>query len=86
MGLSDKDKSEARDALALALELNEAEMMIEGLRRLCARRLDSAHMSASERDRWQAAVDALSSVAAELEAANAPQERDNGAQAAQAAP
>jgi hypothetical protein len=84
MALSDKDKLEARDALAMALELNEPETMIEGLRRLCAKRLETAHMSVQERDRWQAAIDALASVAAELEAANKPKARDNGAQGEQA--
>ena len=82
MPLSEQDKSAARDALALALELNEPETMIEGLRRLCAKRLAEAHLNAFDRDRWQSAVNALASVASELERANRPQTRANDAQGA----
>lgn len=86
MPLSDKDKTEARDALALALELNEPETMIEGLRRLCVKRLNDAHMSDFERDRWRGAVDALANVSKELERANVPQQRDSDAPGEQTAP
>lgn len=83
MALTDNDKTEARDALSLALELNEPETMIEGLKRLCARKLGELHISDHERDRWTNARNALDSVATELERANAPQTRANDAQAAQ---
>ena len=82
MPLSDNDKAEARDSLALALELNEPETMIEGLKRLCAGKL-AGRLSDRERDRWRSAHDALQTVAEELKRANAPQMRDNDAQAAQ---
>lgn len=93
MALTDNDKTEARDALSLALELNEPETMIEGLRRLCERKANEAGAytnergfaltSDNERARWRSAAEALDSVAKEPERANAPQMRDNDAQAAQ---
>lgn len=86
MPLSDKDKTEARDAIALALELNEPETMIEGLRRLCERKANEAQIGDNEANRWRSAHDALKSVADELERANAPQTRANAAQEPQAAP
>lgn len=79
-----QDKSEARDATALALELNEPETMVEGLRRLCAKWLEAGDMAPSERDRWQAAINALASVANELEATQAPQTRQVDATTPQA--
>ena len=82
MPLSDNDKTEARDAFSLALELNEPETMIEGLTRLCAGKL-AGRLSDRERDRWRSAHDALQSVAEELRRANAPQMRANDAQTVQ---
>ena len=83
MALSDNDKTEARDAIAMALELNEPETMIEGLKRLCVRKAIDALASDNERSRWRDAANALIDVQRELERANAPQTRDNDAQAAQ---
>lgn len=83
MPLSEHEKSEARDAVALALELNEPETMIDGLQRLCGRKLAGQHMSDNERERWQNAHNALSSVASELERSNAPHKRQVDAQPAQ---
>lgn len=80
MPLSEHDKSAARDAIAMALELNEPETMIEGLRRLCAKRRADAQLSDMERDRWQSALNALASVASELERANKPQAREDATQ------
>lgn len=93
MPLSDKEKTEARAGIALALELNEPESMIENLRRLCERKAAEAGEWAqargyalstdSERNRWRNAANALESVSKELERANAPQTRaktDEGAQ------
>lgn len=92
MPLSDKEKTEARDAIGLALELNEPESMIESLRRLCERKAaepgiwTEAHgfslTTDNERERWRNAAEALDSVAKELELANAPQARANEAQSA----
>lgn len=90
MPLSEHDKSEARDAIALALALNEPETMIEGLKRLCARQIalwterrESPAVSDNERERWQTALDALIDVQRELERANAPHKRQVDAQPAQ---
>ena len=80
MGLTNQEKSDARDALAMALELNEPEIMIEGLKRLCARKLEERHISDNERNRWRDAHNALEHVQSELELANAPAKRDNDAQ------
>lgn len=86
MPLSDKEKNEARDALSLALELNEPETMLEGLKRLCVKKGLEAHISDKERDRWQEAAEALADVQRELELlerANKPQTSANDAQAMQ---
>lgn len=92
MPLSDKEKTEARDAIALALDLNEPESLIESLRRLCARKAaepgiwTEAHgfslTTDNERQRWRNAAEALDSVSKELERANAPQARAGNARAA----
>jgi hypothetical protein len=79
MPLSENEKSEARAAIALALELNEPESLIEDLRRLCQRKAIDALMSDNERQRWRNAHKALDSVSSELERANAPQPRQDGA-------
>lgn len=93
MALTNQEKTEARDAIALALELNEPESLIEGLRRLCGRKANEAGgytnergfalASDNERNRWQAAAEALQTVSQELERANAPQARANDAPEAQ---
>lgn len=86
MPLSDKEKTEARDAIALALELNEPETMLEGLRRLCERKAGEAHIADNERARWRNAADALIDVQQALERANAPQKSANDAQGDESAP
>lgn len=79
MPLSDQDKTEARDAIALALELNEPETLIESLRRLCERKAQEPLIGDNERARWNNARHALGDVAIELERSQAPQARDNDA-------
>ena len=82
MPLSEHEKTEARDAIALALELNEPEAMIEGLRRLCERKEQEPHISDNERNRWSNARAALTDVAIELERALAALASANDANAA----
>lgn len=86
MPLSDKEKTEARDAIELALSLNEPETMLEGLKRLCVKKSIDAHISANERDRWRACADALIIVQAELESEGRLPKRDNGQESATSAP
>lgn len=80
MPLNEQDKAEVRAALALALELNEPETMLEGLKRLCALKTLDAHLSDNERARYRSCADALGDVQYELKsaakaqaAANAPE-------------
>lgn len=73
MGLSDNEKADAKSAIALALELNEPEAMLESLRRACERKANEPLLGDSERNRWQAAAHALGDVVIELNRANAPQ-------------
>lgn len=82
---SDKDKTEARDALEIALTLNEPEIMLEGLRRLCAKKADDEHLGDNERARYRSAHEALERVSTELEHVNAPAKRDNDGESAPAA-
>jgi hypothetical protein len=83
MPLNDKDKSDARDAITLALELNEPETMLEGLRRLCIRKAIDAHLGDNERARFRSCADALISVQEELASADKQQARANAPETAQ---
>jgi hypothetical protein len=82
MPLNDQEKTEARNAIALAIDLNEPETIVESLRRLCARKAQEPLISDNERSRWRNAHEALGDVAIELERANAPQRVHNDAQEA----
>ena len=84
MPLSDKEKTEARDAMALALELNEPETMLEGLKRLCVKKALDARLGDNERARFQDAANALIDVQRDMWSDKAPAKRqgyideDNG--------
>jgi hypothetical protein len=79
MPLSDKEKTDARDALTLALELNEPETMLEGLKRLCMRKAIDAHLGDNERQRYRSSHEALDQVLSELMGADKRDKPDNGA-------
>ncbi len=82
MPLSDQEKTEARNAIALAIDLNEPETIVESMRRLCARKAQEPLISDQERSRWRNAHEALGDVAIELANRNAPQRVHNDAQEA----
>lgn len=73
--LSDADRTEARDSIALALELNEPEALIESLRRMCERKAAEKLIHPNEGNRWKNAADALTEALAVVAAANAPPPR-----------
>lgn len=95
MPLTDAEKEEAKNSLALAIELNEPEAMIEGLRRMCERKgreygsystqRGFSLISESEAHRWRKAAAALSEVLATLAPGNLPEpdKADYGAGSAQ---
>ena len=85
MAVNDAERAEVKEAFALAVDLDEPEAMIDGLRRMCERKVRDRFIGEAERLRWRKTGAALSEALKTLAPGNLPEpdKADYGAQSAQ---